>query len=230
MHALFHEHIELVDYESLVHGEKMQIELEEFSDALDVALHDDAVEHDEKVEIIIHTVADVGTHEQLDALEIEKTVEHDDMDIHIMFFHDEIAFDDEDDEVVELEDFETDEHDDNEHLVEVHQMHGHIVEQMVEMVEILDCGDVDELVELDELEQHQVDDEKVEHDDVDIFEVHEVYEEQHEIIHMVVADDDIDEIEIVELYVDENDEIDDGQDDACHVDEMVEMQLQTYID
>lgn len=198
MHALFHEHIELVDYESLVHGEEMQIELEECSDALDVVLHDDAVEHDEKVEIIIHTVADAGILDVLDAHEIEKTVEHDELEVDIMFFHDEIAFDDEDDEVVELEDFEMVELDELVEVVEVHQMHGHIVEQMVEMVEILDCGDVDELDDNDELEQHQVDDEKVELDDVDIFEVHEVYEEQHEIIHMVVADDDIDEIEIAE--------------------------------
>lgn len=199
MHALFLECIELVDYESLVHGEKMQLELEDCKVALDVVLHENAVEHDEKVEIIIHIVATVGTNDKLDTHEIDVMVELDDIENDIEFFHDEIAFDDEVDEDEVLEDSEMDELDDHELLDEVHQMHGHIVEQMVDVDEILDCGELDEAVEKVEHEIHQVGDEDDELVDVDMFDELDENDELLEILpHEVVQDDDMVEIEVVE--------------------------------
>ena len=182
-----------------MHGEKTQIELEDCKVLHDVVLHENAVEHDEKVEIIIHIVATVGLNDTHDSKEVDVMVELDELDNDTKFFLDEIVFDDEV-EVDEVhEDSETVELDDNEQAVEVHQVFGLIVERTVEFDEILDCGEIDEAVEHDEHEIHLVGDEDDELVDVDMFEVIDDNDELLEILpHEVVQDDDMVEIEVVE--------------------------------
>jgi hypothetical protein len=158
-------------------------------------------EHEEKVEITIHIVATVGLNDELEANEIEKTVEHDDIENDTMFFHDEIVFDDEVEVDDEHEDSETVELDELVEVVEEHPHYGLIVEQMVDVEEILDYGDVEEHDEDEELELHQLIDEDDELDDVDIYEVNDENEEQHDIqvlVEVIIADDDTVETEIVE--------------------------------
>lgn len=182
-----------------MHGEKTQIELEDCKVVLDVVLHENAVEHDEKVEIIIHIVAIVGTNDKLDTNEIDVMVELDDIENDTEFFLDEIVFDDDEVEVDEVEDSETVEHDDHELLDEVHRIYGLIVERTVEFDEILDCGELDEAVEKVEHEMHLVGDEDDELVDVDMFDELDENDELLEILpHEVVQDDDMVEIEVVE--------------------------------